>query len=61
MPWKFWNVEELERNTREDFTAVRSSKPTPGHRPRKNSDSKRYTYPDVHHNTIYKSQEVQAT
>ena len=34
---------------------------TPGHIPRENDNTKRYIYPNVHCDTIYNSQDMEAT
>ena len=38
-----------------------TSNPTPGHISGENSNSKRYMHPSVHSNTIYNSQDMEAT
>ena len=42
-------------------TAIWSSNPTPGHTHRGNQNWKRYMYPNVHHSTVYNSQDTEAT
>ena len=42
-------------------TTIWLSNPTPGHILRENHDLKRYMHPDVHCNTIYNSQDMEAT
>ena len=42
-------------------TTIWSSNPTPGHIPRENHNSKRYMQPNVHHGTIYSSQDMETT
>ena len=41
--------------------AKQSSNLTPGHIPRENDNTKRYIYPNVHCDTIYNSQDMEAT
>ena len=42
-------------------TALWPSNPTAGHTHRGNQNWKRHMYPNVHHSTVYKSQDMEAT
>ena len=42
-------------------TALRPSNPTAGHTHRGNQNGKRHMYPNVHHSTVYNSQDMEAT
>ena len=40
-------------------TAIRPSNPTAGHTHQGNQNSKRHVYPNVHHSTVYNSQDME--
>ena len=42
-------------------TAIWPSNPTPGHTRQGNQNLKRHVYPNVHHSTVYNSQDMKAT
>ena len=42
-------------------TAIQPSNPTAGHTHQGNQKGKRHMYPNVHHSTVYNSQDMEAT
>ena len=42
-------------------TAIQPSNPTAGHTHRKKQNLKRHVYPNVHHSSVYNSQDMEAT
>ena len=45
----------------ENRITVRSSNPTPGHKPGKNYNAKRYMHPYVHNSSLHNSQDMEMT
>ena len=53
-------VQRFLKKTR-NRTTIRPSNPTAGHTYQENQNWKRHVYPNVHRNTVYNSQDMEAT
>ena len=49
------------KNRKHNYCMIWSKNHIPEHTPRENHNLKRYTHPNVHCNTIYNSQDIEAT
>ena len=58
-----WKTEWRFLKETKNRATIESSNPSPGYTPKKNknSNSKRYMHSNVHHSTIYNSQDMEAT
>ena len=57
----FLNLSRLDYGPECDLSWRRFREPTAGHTHRGNQNRKKHMYPNVHHSTVYNSQDMEAT